>query len=109
MIRALFRMLFTLILLVIAGGIVYYYGYRAASGREDVRVRSVLGISGSKLAGEARAEATTIGRTLVAASSQAGGFLSDAALTTKIKSKIDMDDSLNARTIHVSRPMRRSP
>jgi hyperosmotically inducible periplasmic protein len=100
--RALFRLVFTLILLVSAGGIGYYYGYRAATGREDLRVRSVLGTSGSRLAGEARAEATTIGRTLVAASGHAGGFLSDAALTTKIRSKMELDDSLNARTIHVS-------
>jgi len=102
MMRALFRLVFTLILLVIAAGIGYYYGYRAAAGQDDLPVRSILGTSGSKLAGEARAEGTTIGKRLADAGSEATGFLSDAALTTKIKSKMALDDYVNARSIHVS-------
>ena len=34
--------------------------------------------------------------------SEATGFLSDTALTTKIKSKMSLDDHVEARNVHVS-------
>ena len=37
-----------------------------------------------------------------AAETQVGAFLSDAELTTKIKSKMALDDTVRARTIDVS-------
>lgn len=100
--RALVRLLFTLILLAIAAGVGYYYGYRAATGRGVIPARSPIDTSGSKLAGEAPAEATGIGKKLAEAGSEAREFLSDAALTTKIKSKMGLDDHVEARNIHVS-------
>ena len=102
MMRALFRLVFTLVLLVVAAGVGYYYGYRAATGHDDLPIRSILGTSGSKLPSEVGAEGTAIGKTLAEAGSEATGYLSDAALTTKIKSKMGLDDTVNASSIHVS-------
>ncbi len=100
--RMLARLLFTIVLLLIAGGVGYYYGYKNASGRSLVPASSTIGTSGTKLAGEARAEGAVLGKKLAEAGNEAGGFLSDAALTTKIKSKMGLDDHVEARNIHVS-------
>ncbi len=97
--RALVRLVFTLILLAIALAVGYYIGYRAATGRTPSLVRSVVGTSGSKTAAEAE---TTLERKLSEAGSQASAFLSDAALTAKIKSKMSLDDHIDAGNIHVS-------
>ncbi len=97
--RVLVRLVFTLILLAIALAAGYYFGYRAATGRSPSLVRSVVGTSGSKVAGEA---GTAIERRLAEAGNEATGFLSDAALTTKIKSKMSLDDYVEAGRIHVS-------
>ena len=97
--RALFRLVFTLILLAIALGVGYYLGYRAGSGHDLIAGSPVIGTSGSRAVGEA---GSTIERKLSEAGSQASAFFSDAALTTKIKSKMGLDDHLAAHTIHVS-------
>jgi len=97
--RALVRLVFTLILLAIALAVGYYFGYRAATGHAPSLVRTVVGTSGSKVAGEA---GTAIERGLAQAGSEATAFFSDTALTTKIKSKMSLDDHVEARNIHVS-------
>lgn len=97
--RALIRFVFTLILLVIALAIGFYLGYRAATGHAPSIARAVIGTSGSRTAGDAE---TAIERRLAEAGSQATGFFSDAAISTKIKSKMGLDDHVEARDIHVS-------
>ncbi len=49
--RALARLVFTLILLAIALAAGYYFGYRAATGRSPSLMRSVVGTTGSRPAG----------------------------------------------------------
>lgn len=106
--RALARLVFMLILLVVVGGFGYYLGYRAGSGHDPKLLPGGLlrggeiGTTGSKAATEVREEARGIGGALVAAGGQAKEFLSDAAVTTKIKSKIGLDDTLEASSVHVS-------
>ncbi len=102
--RALLRLVFTLILLVIAGAVGYYLGYRAAGGhRLAVPGTSIeIGRQGEKAATEARDEGSAIGKKLSAAGSEATRFLSDTALTTKIKSKMELDDTLQSTSVHVS-------
>jgi hyperosmotically inducible protein len=97
--RALARLVFTLILLAIALAVGYYFGYRAAAGHGPSLVGSVVGTSGSKAAGEA---GTAIERSLAQAGSEATAFFSDTALTTKITSKMSLDDHVEARNIRVS-------
>ena len=100
--RALVRLLFTLILLAIAAAVGYYYGYRAGARGDVGLLDSLIGTASSELAGGAPAEPAGIGKKLAEAGSEAREFLSDAALTTKIKSKMGLDDHVDARNIHVS-------
>jgi hyperosmotically inducible periplasmic protein len=103
------RALATLVLLVVVGGFGYYMGYRAGSGHAPdfspahLLGRDEVGTTGSRPATDgARDQARAIGDKLAVAGSQATEFLSDAALTTKIKSKIGLDDTLDSAAIHVS-------
>ncbi len=97
--RALARLVFTLILVAVALAAGYYFGYRAATGHPPSLLRSMIGTSGSKVPAEA---GTAIERTLSQAGTEASEFFSDAALTTKIKSKMSLDDHVEAGNIHVS-------
>ncbi len=81
--RALARLILTVILLALAAIAGYYYGYQSASGRPPFGLPSVGG--NETVAGEARKEGSAIGKTLSQAGSEATEFFSDAALTTKIK------------------------
>ncbi|MGE5359696.1 MAG: BON domain-containing protein [Bacteroidales bacterium] len=104
---ALGRLIFTLLLLIVVGGAGYYFGYQAGAGRAPALLPNQLlhgeiGTTGSKAAAQAREEGGDIGRKLAAAGSEATEFLSDAALTTKIKSKMGLDDTLASGDIHVS-------
>ncbi len=104
---ALGRLIMTLLLLVIVGGVGYYFGYQAGSGHAPALVPGRLlpheiGTSGSKAAAQARDEGTSIGRKLSQAGSEATEYISDAALTTKIKSKMGLDDTLESGDVHVS-------
>ncbi len=96
---ALIRLLFTLFLLVVAGCAGYYYGYRAGSGG---RAPSLWPGAISTLERQVTPDTGTIGKRVTEAGREATGFLSDAALTTKIKSKMSLDDHVEAGNIHVS-------
>ncbi len=97
--RALVRFVFTLILLAVALAVGFYFGYRTATGHAPSLVQSVIGTTGSKTAADT---GTAFERKLAEAGTEATAFLSDAALTTKIKSKMSLDDHVEARDIHVS-------
>ncbi len=97
--RTLFRLVFLLIVIVIAFGFGFYYGRR---GVLPGGWRLGGFYSAPKLEGEARTEGTAIGRKLAEVGSEASELFSDAALTTKIKSKMGLDDHVEARNIHVS-------
>jgi osmotically-inducible protein OsmY len=97
--RALLRLVFTLILIVVAGGAGYYYGYRSGSGG---RSPSLWPDSLSDIGRRVAPDTGSIGKKVAEAGSEATEFLSDAALTTKIKSKMGLDDHVEAGNIHVS-------
>ncbi len=104
---ALGRLILTLLLLVIVGGVGYYFGYQAGAGRAPALVperllHGEIGTSGSKAAQQARDEGSSIEKKLARAGSEATEFFSDAALTTKIKSKMGLDDTLASGDVHVS-------
>jgi hypothetical protein len=104
---ALGRLIVTLLLLLIVGGVGYYFGYQAGAGRAPALVppgllHGEIGTSGSKAGGQAREEGSEIGKKLTEVGSQATEFFSDAALTTKIKSKIGLDDTVASGDVHVS-------
>lgn len=101
--RALARLVLTLVLLVIALGVGYYWGYHAGTGRSPLSIgRTEIGTSGSNAAEQAREGASAIGDKIAAAGSDARDFISDAALTAKIKSKMQLDDTLQGSSIGVS-------
>ena len=97
--RALIRLILTLILLAVALAVGFFLGYRAATGHAPSIAGVVIGTSGSNTVGGAE---TAIERGLTEAGNQATGFFSDTAITTKIKSKMSLDDHVEARNIHVS-------
>jgi osmotically-inducible protein OsmY len=100
--RALARLMLTLILLAASAIAGYYYGYRAASGQSPFAARQGTRTEGGAIAEQARREGSTIGKKLSEAGSEATEFLSDAALTTKIKAKMGLDDYVPAAAVHVS-------
>ncbi len=100
--RALARLIVTLILLAIAAVAGYYYGYQAGAGHTRLSARPGAGGAGEAIADDARREGSAITRKLSEAGSEAGEFLSDAALTTKIKAKMGLDDYVPASAVHVS-------
>jgi len=97
--RALFRLFFTLILLAVAAAAGYYYGYRSGSGG---RTPSLWPDALSRIEREVTPDAGSIGKRVSEVGSEASAFISDAALTTKIKSKMSLDDHVEARNVHVS-------
>ena len=97
--RALFRLFFTLILLVLAAGGGYYYGYREGSGG---RTPAFWPKALSTIERQVMPDSGDIGKKVAEAGSEATEFVSDAALTAKIKSKMGLDDHLEAGNIHVS-------
>jgi hyperosmotically inducible protein len=114
MFRALLR--FVVVVVIVVAALAFFLGYRwsdLASPGRDVD-RPAIGaagpdrpdLSGVRERGERAGEAigTTAeraGRTASEAASQAGEILSDAALTGKIKSKMALDDTVDAARIGV--------
>jgi osmotically-inducible protein OsmY len=97
--RALFRLFFTLILLALAAAAGYYYGYRSGSGGKTPPYwPNAL----SKIERQVTPDTGSIEKKVSEVGSEASAFLSDAALTTKIKSKMSLDDHVEARNVHVS-------
>lgn len=110
MIRALLRL--ALVVVIVAAAVAFFLGYRVAGGR-IVAPAPVAGTSGhtDRETGRtdrvidterARERGSEIGEKAAEAGNRASEALSDAGLTTKIKSKMALDDTVKAMDIHVS-------
>jgi hyperosmotically inducible protein len=111
MVRALFRLV--LILVVLVGAFMFFTGYWA--GRVPTRSDAIVGTSGRSepidtdaarrrgaQAGEAVADgANRVGAVAAEAAERSGELLSDAGITAKIKSKLALDESVRALDIDV--------
>src|SRR6185312_15282527 len=95
--RGIIRLLFVVVL---AGAVAYFwFGWRPSFLPP---AGSISGPSGSIDTQKARERGAEIGEKSAEAASKLKATVGEAALTTKIKAKMALDDSINAREIDVS-------
>ena len=99
MFRALVRLI--LVLVVLVGFATFMLGWWGRGYTPRLNP-SASGTSGHIDAARARAAGAEVGARTAEAAKEAGGVLSDAALTAKIKSKMARDDTVRASAISVS-------
>jgi hyperosmotically inducible protein len=97
MIRALLRVV--LVLVIVAAVAAFFFGYRFA-GRGSSE--SVTGTSGAQVdVDSARDAGAKVGEKVAEGANQVQRAATDAALTAKIKSKMALDDTIEARNIDI--------
>ena len=103
MFRALFRLI--LIVAVVVAIAAFFMGYRWGAPRTvgERPVERPIGTAGSRGIdpGRARATGAEVGEKVATGVNEAQQQLAHAALTAKIKSKMALDDSIEARRIDV--------
>jgi BON domain len=110
MVRALVR--FVLVVVIVVAAAAFFFGYRWGGmhiGRRTSEpvagTASPVGTTGSEADARrerARAAGAEIGDKVAVGAERAAETLDEAALTTKVKSKIALDDTLDGSRIHVS-------
>ena len=100
MIRSLMRTV--LIVVIVVAVAAFFIGYRWASDDGTGDADFAVGTSGHAVdVGDARAAGAAIGEKVGEAANQAQRIASNAALTAKIKSKMALDDTIEAAEINV--------
>jgi hyperosmotically inducible protein len=106
MLRALLRLIIVVVIVVAA--IAFFTGYRFGGGRVQgpTTTNPPVGTSGRAPGAidtsRARERGAQVGEKVAEAGNRAAEVLSDAALTTKIKSKMALDDTVKALDINVT-------
>lgn len=102
MLRTLLRLV--VIVVIVVAALAFFSGYRIAGGRVTGPAESpAVGTSGRAIDAEkARERGAAAGEKVAEAGNRAAEVLSDAALTTKIKSKMALDDTVKALDINVT-------
>jgi hyperosmotically inducible protein len=101
MFRALLRLVVVLVVLVAAAA--FFLGYWGSNRlHPSDRPSTTVGTTGRVDTERARETGAAVGEKTAEAANKAGALLADGALTTKIKSKMALDDTVRARTIDVS-------
>lgn len=100
MFRALFRLILLVVVLVGIGG--FLLGWWTVDGlRRAVDPADAVGTTGPVSTDRAREAGAKVGETAAVAANQAKVALENGAITAKIKSKMTLDDTLEARKIDV--------
>jgi len=101
MFRALLRLI--VLLVVLAAAAAFYLGYWGSYRlHPSDRPSASVGTGGRIDADRAREAGAAVGEKTAEAANKAGAILADGALTAKIKSKMALDDTVEARRIDVS-------
>jgi osmotically-inducible protein OsmY len=101
MFRALLRLIVVLIVVVGAAG--FFLGWWGNNSLHlPYRSGPVVGTAGHVDAEKAREAGAAVGEKTAEAANRASQMLADGALTAKIKSKMALDDLVQARSIDVS-------
>jgi osmotically-inducible protein OsmY len=95
---SILRFLLAVVLLVVIGAFVL--GYFSGPGRETLRLPGRAETSDT--VDRARDSAARIGETAGVAATKVESSIGEAALTTKIKAKMALDDTVKARSIDVT-------
>jgi hyperosmotically inducible periplasmic protein len=98
MFRALFRLVLAVIILVAVGA--FLLGWWG-NGRDLVPGTPAVGTTGSVDTSKAREVGAKVGEKTAEAANQARAALATGGITAKIKSKMALDDLVNARAIDV--------
>ena len=101
MLRTLFRVILVVVILVGIGA--FFLGYRWADRDTAVPDRAVgtTGTSPQVDTSRAREAGAEIGEKVAVGANKAERAMSDASLTTKIKAKMALDDSIKALDVNV--------
>ena len=100
MIGALLRIV--LVLIIVAAAAAFFFGYRFADRTSGSAADPVVGTSGKSVNVErAREAGAQVGGVIAEGANQAERVAADAALTAKIKSKMLLDDKIDAAAINV--------
>lgn len=100
MFRALLRLVLVLVIVVAAA--TFLLGWWGHGHAPSLNLPSATGTTGHVDADRARAAGAEVGERTAQAANEVRAELSDAALTTKIKSKMALDDTIKASDIRVS-------
>ena len=100
MIRGLLRLVIVLVILV--GAAAFFLGWWGSGHVRSADSPPAIGTAGRVDAHKAREVGADVGAKTAAAANKAGEVLSEGALTAKIKSKMTLDDLVQARTIDVT-------
>jgi len=100
MIRALLRLVVVLVVLV--GAAAFFLGWWGSNRTHPVDRPASVGTSGQVNTEKAREVGAEVGAKTADAANRAGVVLSEGALTAKIKSKMALDDLVQARSIDVT-------
>ena len=101
MLRALVRLVLIVVVVVALGA--FFIGYRWAAGDPETAVERPVGTTGEEPIDTSRARETgaEIGETVAVGANEAQDAIGEAALTAKIKSKMALDDTIDAGAIDV--------
>lgn len=99
--RTIIRLL--LVVIVVAGGVFVLFGWTGPSWRGGVPLPvTAVGTSGAVDTEKARERGAELGEKAAIATRKMKDTAHDAAITTKIKAKMALDDSVKSRAIDVS-------
>jgi osmotically-inducible protein OsmY len=100
----MFRGLLKLVLLIIVvvAAAAFFLGWRSGGRGHGPVQAPAVGTSGHVDSSRAREVGAKVGETAADAANRAGELLSDGSLTAKIKSKMTLDDLVEARSIDVT-------
>jgi osmotically-inducible protein OsmY len=91
-----------LVLVLVVAGAFLVLGYWAGRHGQAQPDRQTIGTSGGINTEKARERGAELGEKAASAAARAQDAMSEATLTTKIKAKMTLDDSVKARTIDVT-------
>jgi hyperosmotically inducible periplasmic protein len=100
--RALLRAILLLIVVVAIGFLILGYWTGSRAGRSTDTAQPTVGTTGAVDVQRARERGAEIGERAAEATKKAGEALGEAALTSKIKAKMALDDNVKARAIDVT-------
>ena len=101
MLRSLFKLIIVVVLIVAAGA--FFFGYRWAAGPDEAveRTAPTTGIVDEIDRERAREAGAEIGESVAAGAERAQRALTEGSLTAKIKSKMALDDTIEAAQVDV--------
>jgi hyperosmotically inducible protein len=104
MFRALLRIV--VVIVIVAAIAAFFVGYRFGDGDRAIETDPVVGTSGPDLdpdidVGRARETGARVGERIAAGANRVERIATDAALTAKIKSKMVLDDNVEAADIDI--------